>query len=160
MKNKGRLLRLGFVTCCLLIVLLSACDDDDYEATVKGIRFYQEVGVLDDYTDELVPTLMEINDGAYQFIVDSTPQNLYIICEVPSIIREKLTVTVDPAPVLDVELSDFPSEKLPLVSTITAVPKGKLLLVSTSASTAAGPYPITVTAGPGSITKKCNVYKE
>jgi len=159
---KGRLLRLGFVTCCLLIVLLYACDDNDYEETikVKDIKFYQEVTGFDEYNDEPVTKLMKIDDDACKFTVDTTPKRLYIVCEVPSIIREKLTVTVDPAQELVVEPSDFTSEELLLVSTIAATPKGKLLQVSTPTETPKGPYTITVTAGPGSITKKCNVYKE
>jgi len=73
---KGRLLRLGFVTCYLLIVLLSACEDG-YKPNIRDIRFYQ---------NEIKKRNLISTDNPLK--VNDTGTTLIIICTIPSGVKE------------------------------------------------------------------------
>jgi len=154
MKNKGRLLGLGFVTCCLLIVLLYACEDGYLPETLSSIKFYyKEIAidedgddVLDDNGNEVYKNI-EITE-ANPFIVDNTPKLLYIEIDTPSSIKVTYT-KVNSTELTVSEVNSDNSKPRLLVLTFN---------VSTEESTPAS-YFIKVTVQPGGVDAICPVKK-
>jgi len=146
---------------------LPACEDG-YQASVKDIKFYYD-DILDTPDDEGNDIHIKVEiDKDHPFPINSTTaKTLYVICEIPSSIKEiSVTMSWDPTG-LEIQSASFITtndEDHVLDQTkgeikAAGINPGDPLTLQVKSTAGGTTKSITVTVEPGNITKSCEDFK-